>query len=155
VNDTVTKYVRIMKQTAFWRGKTESIYHVKTIQYLYLLNKYIKWNFGGLRCGTSTIVDIRRLKVNAWLGLCVCLPFYPGGGPGLFTEQRVEGVAIRNVVLGQDSEWLSFFSVSFHSTGTRRLPEGANWSHLMLQFNAKSCRLAMICRKSRQIIWLG
>jgi len=28
------------------------------------LNKYIKCNFGGLRCGTSTIVDIRRLKVK-------------------------------------------------------------------------------------------
>jgi len=28
------------------------------------LNKYIKCNFGGLRCGTSTIVDVRRLKVK-------------------------------------------------------------------------------------------
>jgi len=28
VNNTGTKYVRIMKQTAFWREKTESIYHV-------------------------------------------------------------------------------------------------------------------------------
>ena len=28
VNNTGTKYVRIMKQTAFWRGKTESIHHV-------------------------------------------------------------------------------------------------------------------------------
>jgi hypothetical protein len=29
VNNTGTKYVRIMKQTAFWRGKkTEIIYHV-------------------------------------------------------------------------------------------------------------------------------
>ena len=29
VNNTWTKYVRIMKQTAFWKGKkTESIYHV-------------------------------------------------------------------------------------------------------------------------------
>ena len=30
----------------------------------YLLNKYIKCNFGGQRCGTSNIVDIRRLKFN-------------------------------------------------------------------------------------------
>jgi len=29
-----------------------------------LLNKYIKWNFGSYRCGTSTIVDVRRLKVK-------------------------------------------------------------------------------------------
>jgi hypothetical protein len=28
VNNTGTKYVRIMKQTAFRREKTESIYHV-------------------------------------------------------------------------------------------------------------------------------
>ena len=33
-----------MKQTAFWREKTESIEHVYNIQYLYLLNKYIKYN---------------------------------------------------------------------------------------------------------------
>ena len=33
-----------MKQTAFWREKTESIEHVENIQYLYLLNKYIKCN---------------------------------------------------------------------------------------------------------------
>jgi len=30
-------------------------------------------------------------ELNAWLGLCVCLPFYPGGGPGLFTEQLMVG----------------------------------------------------------------
>ena len=36
----------------------------KKIQYLYLLNKYIKCNFRGQRCGTTTIVDIRRQKVN-------------------------------------------------------------------------------------------
>jgi len=29
------------------------------------LNKYIKCNFGGLWCGTSTIVDVRRLKVKS------------------------------------------------------------------------------------------
>ena len=29
-----------------------------------MLNKYIKCNFGGLGCGTSTIVDVRRLKVK-------------------------------------------------------------------------------------------
>ena len=28
------------------------------------MNKFIKCNFGGKRCGTSTIVDFRRLKVN-------------------------------------------------------------------------------------------
>ena len=33
----------------------------ENIRYLYLLNKYIKCNFGGQRCGTSTIVDIRHL----------------------------------------------------------------------------------------------
>ena len=31
----------------FEDNKTESIYHVKIIRYLYLLNKYIKCNFGG------------------------------------------------------------------------------------------------------------
>ena len=30
-----------------------------------MLNKYVKCNFGGQRCGTSTIVDVRRLKFNA------------------------------------------------------------------------------------------
>ena len=29
-----------------------------------MLNKYIKYNFGGQRCGTSTIADIRRLKIK-------------------------------------------------------------------------------------------
>ena len=29
-----------------------------------MLNKYIKCNFGGWRCGTSTIVDVRLLKVK-------------------------------------------------------------------------------------------
>jgi len=48
------------------------------------LNKHIKCNFGGQRCGTSTIVDIRRLKFKVdgrwherwpllWsLRICVC-----------------------------------------------------------------------------------
>jgi len=31
----------------FEEEKTESIYHVENIQYLYLLNKYIKCNFRG------------------------------------------------------------------------------------------------------------
>jgi len=31
----------------FEEKKTESIYHVQNIQYLYLLNKYIKRNFRG------------------------------------------------------------------------------------------------------------
>jgi len=48
----------------FEEKNLESIYYVKNIQYLYFLNKYIKWNFRGYGCGTTTIVDIRRLKVN-------------------------------------------------------------------------------------------
>jgi len=32
--------------------------------YLYFLNKYIKCNFGGSRCGTSTKVDVMRLKLK-------------------------------------------------------------------------------------------
>jgi len=31
------------------------------------LNKYIKCNFGGWRCGTSTIDDISGLKVNEFM----------------------------------------------------------------------------------------
>ena len=46
------------------KKKTDSIHHVQNIRDLYLLNKYRKCNFGGLRCGTSTIVDVRRLKVK-------------------------------------------------------------------------------------------
>ena len=39
-----------------------------------MLNKYIKCNFGGQRCGTSTIVDIRRLKIKGLLTLfTVCM----------------------------------------------------------------------------------
>jgi len=45
MNNTGTKYVRIMKQTAFLRGKKEE--YIPNIQYLYLLNKYIKCNFRG------------------------------------------------------------------------------------------------------------
>ena len=48
----------------FEEKETESVYHVKNIQYLYLLNKYIKCNFRGYWCGTTIIVDIRRQKVN-------------------------------------------------------------------------------------------
>ena len=44
MNNTGTKKDSIMKQTAFWREKTESIEHVQNIQYLYLLNKYTKCN---------------------------------------------------------------------------------------------------------------
>jgi len=45
MNNTGTKYVRFMKQTAFFEEEeTESIYHVYYIQYLYLFNKYIKYN---------------------------------------------------------------------------------------------------------------
>ena len=31
----------------FEEKEMESMYHVYNIQYLYLLNKYIKWNFRG------------------------------------------------------------------------------------------------------------
>ena len=48
----------------FKEKKTDSIHHVSNIRYLYLLNKYIKCNFGGEWSGTSTIVDVRRLKVK-------------------------------------------------------------------------------------------
>ena len=47
MNNTGTKYVRIMKKLRFEEEKTESLYNVKNIQYLYLLNKYIKCNFRG------------------------------------------------------------------------------------------------------------
>jgi len=39
-----------------------------------LFNKYIKCNFGGQRCGTSTIVDVRRLKVKTELQLTTNSP---------------------------------------------------------------------------------
>ena len=61
MNNTGTKQVRIMKQTAF---KKKEYTPCLNIRYLYLLNKYIKCNFGGYRCGTSIIVDIRRRKVK-------------------------------------------------------------------------------------------
>ena len=35
------------------------------IQYLYLLNKYIKCNFRGQRCGTTPIRVVRRQSVNS------------------------------------------------------------------------------------------
>jgi len=41
MNNTGTKQVRIIKKLHFEEKKTENI------QYLYLLNKYIKCNFGG------------------------------------------------------------------------------------------------------------
>ena len=45
VNNTGTEYVRIMKQTVFWREKKNGEYILRlNIQYLYLLNKYIKCN---------------------------------------------------------------------------------------------------------------
>ena len=34
------------------------------------MNKYIKCNFGGYRCVTSSIVDVRRLKVNFQRPVC-------------------------------------------------------------------------------------
>jgi len=42
----------------------ESIYHVQNIQYLYLLNKYIKCNFRGQRCSTTPTGVIRHQTVN-------------------------------------------------------------------------------------------
>jgi len=56
--------LELWKKLHFGEKKTESIYRVKNIHCLYLLNKYIKCNFRGKRCGTTTIVDIRRQKVN-------------------------------------------------------------------------------------------
>jgi hypothetical protein len=43
-----TKYVRIMKKLHFEEEKDgEHIYHVKKLQYLYLLNKYTNATFRG------------------------------------------------------------------------------------------------------------
>jgi len=65
MNNTGTKYVRTMKQTAFEEKKKRSVNTVfKNILYLYLLNTYTKCNFRGYRCGTTTIVNIKRQKVN-------------------------------------------------------------------------------------------
>jgi len=36
--------LELLNKLHFEKKKTESIYHVKNIQYLYLLNKYIKCN---------------------------------------------------------------------------------------------------------------
>ena len=44
--------------------KTESIYHIQNILYLYLLNKYIICNFRGYRCGTTPIGVVRLQRVN-------------------------------------------------------------------------------------------
>ena len=62
--------------------------------------------FDLMRCADGftfplTCQSEKQSELNAWLWLCVCLPFYPGRGPGLFAEQRIEGVEISNVVLGQ------------------------------------------------------
>jgi hypothetical protein len=64
VKNTGTKYVRIIKQTAFGREKTKSIKNVLNIQYLYLLNKDIKCNFRGRQCGTATVVVVRHQRVK-------------------------------------------------------------------------------------------
>jgi len=39
--------LELWKKLYFEEKKMESIYNVKNIQYLYLLNKYIKCNFRG------------------------------------------------------------------------------------------------------------
>jgi len=44
VNKTGTKYVRIINKLHFEEKKMDSIYYVQNIQYLYLLNKFIKCN---------------------------------------------------------------------------------------------------------------
>jgi cytochrome b involved in lipid metabolism len=36
-----------MKKRHFEEKKAENVQHVKNIQYVYLLTKYIKYNFGG------------------------------------------------------------------------------------------------------------
>jgi len=38
------------------------------------LNKYVKFNFGDYRCGTSSIVDVRCLKVNFVGTVMVTIP---------------------------------------------------------------------------------
>jgi len=40
-----TNTLELWNKLHFEEEKTESIYHVQNIQYLYLLNKYIKCNF--------------------------------------------------------------------------------------------------------------
>jgi len=39
--------LELLNKLYFEEEKTGSIYHVENIRYLYLLNKYIKCNFGG------------------------------------------------------------------------------------------------------------
>ena len=41
-----------------------------------MLSKYIKYNFGGYRCGTSTIVNNRRLKVKIYRTIVVSVVLY-------------------------------------------------------------------------------
>jgi hypothetical protein len=55
--------LELWKKLHFEEEKTGSIYHVWNIQYLYLLNKYIKCNFRSLRCGTTTRGVVRRQRV--------------------------------------------------------------------------------------------
>jgi len=70
VNNTGTKCVRIMKQTAFWRGKNEEYIPCLKFSVPIFLNKYIKWNVRGYRCGTTTIVVVRRQRVNSQEYVC-------------------------------------------------------------------------------------
>jgi hypothetical protein len=62
VNNNGTNYVRIMKQTEFGRKKYGEYIPCLKYSIRVFLNKYIKCNCGGWRCGTPTIVGIRPLK---------------------------------------------------------------------------------------------
>ena len=53
-----------MKQTAFLKGKNGECILCLKFSVPILLNKYIKWNFRGLRCGTTTIWVVMRQRVN-------------------------------------------------------------------------------------------
>ena len=61
VNNTGTKYAKIMKQTAFWRAKTESIYHVyflilaHPVHNMWIIRKQIRYNYG-----TNCILKMKK-----------------------------------------------------------------------------------------------
>ena len=47
MNNTGTKYVRIIKQSAFWREENGGYTPCLKCSVPMFVNKYIKWNFGG------------------------------------------------------------------------------------------------------------
>ena len=80
MNNTRTKQVSIMKQTAFWREKKNGEYRAcLNIQYLYLVNKYIKCNVWRLAVrydpymgrpiyGSLGVKRLRKLRI--WILYC-------------------------------------------------------------------------------------